>query len=806
MEFKVEKGSFCLNGKEVFLNAGEIQYYRIKTELWDTHLSAAKEAGLMAVATYIPWDWHEPEQGKFDFTGETHPQRNLVGWMEKCQAHGLYCIVKPGPFILAEYRGAGVPQWFLDTHSDDCFCRTREGVSVPGDAVSFMHPTYLAAATKWYDQVMPLIADRHISKGGPIIMMQVCNEVGVFSWLAHRADYNTPTHALFLRYLAGRYDSIDELNRLWKTNYASFDDVELPPDQDEPYADLSDRARDRDWTLFWRWYFGEYLRLLIGMARERGVDMPFYHNLPGWIYGSGFEFPVNITMYEDLYDGLDADLIFGVDHIPEYLSHRNMHDDRIINDMTLAMQQRGPLFAAEFQSGSREFHVATNPREMELFYKASLANGLRGWNYYMFSQGKNMPEKGYSGDTFYWYTPLSDEGKTSSAYPLVQKTSKLIKTLEPIVVKAERRADVCVLFSPAHYATELERPVGENAALQFDAVGLRKPAYFDGLLRALQVMNVDYDMLDLSKCTSDQLATYKQVWSFTDDRMDGADQQKLVDYTDAGGALTIFPTLPSYDLMLQPCTVLRDWLGIETMEAHFVVSPLFQLFDQKDVKCANPQMVFAEGEIADATVVGKTLSGKPCAIEKTRGSGKVLIMGTWLGYDTEGHITSYANLLEWSKATLRQTTASHACIAVRERFTEDGQAMVFAGNYFNEPFMGSVTYTHPATGLSVEIPYNGEDIEWPGLYAMLTPVNQELAKGVTLLHTTSDLLGCEPLDNGLLLRVVGDRDLVGELALEGAVQAIELDGAPLALNHDGDRVWVRYEHRRDTEHQLHIVL
>ena len=121
-----------------------------------------------------------------------------------------------------------------------------------------------------------------------------------------------------------------------------------------------------------------------------------YHNLPGWIYGSGYEFPVNITMYDELF-GEKSDIVFGVDHIPEYQSYRNMHDDRIINDITKAVQKNKPLFAAEFQSGSREFHVVTNTCEMELFYKASIANGLVGWNYYMFSQGKNPSKKGYSG-------------------------------------------------------------------------------------------------------------------------------------------------------------------------------------------------------------------------------------------------------------------------------------------------------------------------------------------------------------------------------------------------------------------------
>jgi len=70
-------------------------------------------------------------------------------------------------------------------------------------------------------------------------------------------------------------------------------------------------------ALFWRTYYGDYLRMLTGMARDRGVSVPLYHNLPGWIYGHGYEFPVNITMYEDLF-GDKSEIIFGIDHIPEF--------------------------------------------------------------------------------------------------------------------------------------------------------------------------------------------------------------------------------------------------------------------------------------------------------------------------------------------------------------------------------------------------------------------------------------------------------------------------------------------------------
>ena len=168
-----------------------------------------------------------------------------------------------------------------------------------------------------------------------------------------------------------------------------------------------------------------------------------------------------------------------------------MHDDRIINDITAAMQGGKPLFAAEFQCGSREYHVVTNPREMELFYKASVINGLTGWNYYMFSQGKNPRQRGYSGDTFYWFTPLTAEGEKTSAFPLVKRMNGMLRTSEDLIVRSRRQAEICVLFYPPYYATELERPEEGASGLQFNYAAIRRPAYFDGLLKALQVLDVD---------------------------------------------------------------------------------------------------------------------------------------------------------------------------------------------------------------------------------------------------------------------------------------------------------------------------
>jgi len=808
MTFNIQEDSFYLNNKKVFLISGEIHYFRIKRGLWDKHLDAAKEAGITTISTYVPWAWHESTEGIFDFDGTTCPERDLKGWVQRCQDRGLLCILKPGPFILAEYRGAGLPDWFMDQFRDEVKMRNSKGEIFPSDGVSLFSQKYLEKVTLWYDQIMPFISQRQISAGGPVIMMQICNEIGVFSWLAHQADYCSAVSERFISYLSKKFRSIVELNSLWDTDYLDFSGVELPPDGKVAYASKADRGRDFEWHLFWRTYYGDYLRMLTGMARARGVTLPLYHNLPGWIYGNGYEFPVNITMYEDLFED-KSEIIFGVDHIPEFCSYRNLHDDRIINDITLAMQGNKPLFAAEFQSGSREYHVETNPREMELFYKASVANGLVGWNYYMFSQGRNPSRKGYSGETFYWFNPLTLEGERTSAFPLVQRMNKILSASENLIVNAKRKAEVCVLFYPPYYATELERPVGKECELQFTASAIRRPAYFDGLLKVLQILNIDYDMADLNKASAETLASYKQVWAFSTDEMNAGPQQTLVDYAKAGGNLVIFPYLPDREMSQKTCTILRDALSIAPSGVETIDSPLIDVYDLKDIKCANPQSIFTEESLVGAEIIARTIRGSACGFAKALGKGKVIHLGTWIGFDTEGQKPVYEAILNQSAAKLRQASSGNYHLIVRERFTKDGSAVLFVGNYYNEEQIGKVTYTHPESGESISIPYDNGEILWPAVYSVLTPVCLTIADEIKILHSTSDILGITEKNGNLEITLFGDRDLPGEMVLEGSnaknIKSASISGLAVQMTSADQRVIFTYEHKHKSEIVLCIT-
>ncbi len=133
-------------------------------------------------------------------------------------------------------------------------------------------------------------------------------------------------------------------------------------------------------------------------------------------------------------------IILGIDHIPENVSYKNFHDDMIINEIVWAQQgARGPLFGAEFQAGSREHCVVTFPNEMDLFYKASIANGLVGWNYYMFSSGKNPADRGLFGPTFYWFSPLDEKAQEGSLYPVVKKIGKFLNIFGKDIVSLQKK-------------------------------------------------------------------------------------------------------------------------------------------------------------------------------------------------------------------------------------------------------------------------------------------------------------------------------------------------------------------------------
>ncbi|MEA3346619.1 MAG: beta-galactosidase, partial [Candidatus Auribacterota bacterium] len=638
MGLKVKDSCFVINGKPGFLHSGEIHYFRLKRNLWPGFLKKMKEANLNAVSTYVPWSWHEFKEGEFDFSGDTLPERDLIGFINEVKEAGLYLILKPGPVIMAEFLDEGIPDWFLNEHNEVFACDAG-GSAMGGRYITSMHPTYLDFTKKWYDHVMPIIESSQVSKGGPVGMLQVCNEVGINQWLTGKGDYSETSVKYFREYLKNKYAQIGQLNNSYGMSCKNFEEV-LPPK--EKIKSKKDFVRWDDWHFYHRNSYARYVEHLSGSIRNYGINTPLFHNVPGWVFGRAVEFPVCISAYSQM----PSEIMLGVDHIPERVSFTNFHDDFIINQMIEALQQRKfPVFAAELQAGTREHNVRTFANELKLFYKACFANGLKGMNYYMFCQGENPPGRGAYSHLFYWENALDVSLKEGPLYKECAYIGRWLKANQETLVQSSAKAELGVVFYPQYFRTELLDPLfGGEKKLDASEIGLlcdpkysREKLYFETLLKILKILNVPFEMVIPDRISDKELSKYSNLWVFSLDYMNKPSQEKILNYIKAGGNALISPVLPYLDENLETCTVLMNGLGAEQKVAKGHKLPRVDIYNLKGINIEGSIMELSAAK--NAKEIAKVSdTGKCCGLDVKCGSGKALILGTFFSYQTSEHI------------------------------------------------------------------------------------------------------------------------------------------------------------------------
>jgi beta-galactosidase len=157
--FMASTNGFVLDGQPVVLRAGELHYPRIPREYWPHRLRMARAMGLNAVSSYVFWNLHEPEPGQFGFTG----QADVADFCRAAQREGLYVILRPGPYICAEWDMGGLPWWLLQKQ---------------GSSLRMASPEFAAASQRYLAAVGKELAPLQITRGGPIVLVQVENEAG----------------------------------------------------------------------------------------------------------------------------------------------------------------------------------------------------------------------------------------------------------------------------------------------------------------------------------------------------------------------------------------------------------------------------------------------------------------------------------------------------------------------------------------------------------------------------------------------------------------------------------------------------
>lgn len=159
--FVTGKNTFLLNGKPFVVKAAEIHYPRIPRPYWEHRIKMCKALGMNTVCIYIFWNIHEQEEGVFDFSGNN----DIAEFCRIAQKNGMYVIVRPGPYVCAEWEMGGLPWWLLKTKG----IRLRE-----------QDPKFMESVKTFEEKVAEQLSPLTIQNGGPIIMLQVENEYGSY--------------------------------------------------------------------------------------------------------------------------------------------------------------------------------------------------------------------------------------------------------------------------------------------------------------------------------------------------------------------------------------------------------------------------------------------------------------------------------------------------------------------------------------------------------------------------------------------------------------------------------------------------
>lgn len=175
--FTVNDTAFLLDGKPFQIISGEMHYPRIPREAWRQRMKMAKAMGINTIGTYAFWNVHEPERGKFDFSGNS----DIAAFVKIAKEEGLWVVLRPSPYVCAEWEFGGYPYWLQN---------------IKGLVVRSKEPQYLKEYESYIDRLGKELSPLLVTNGGNILLVQVENEYGAYS---NDREYLEINRRLFVR-------------------------------------------------------------------------------------------------------------------------------------------------------------------------------------------------------------------------------------------------------------------------------------------------------------------------------------------------------------------------------------------------------------------------------------------------------------------------------------------------------------------------------------------------------------------------------------------------------------------------------
>lgn len=725
-QLSVHDGLFWLDNQPVLLQAAELHYFRLPPDQWPQRLDLIQRAGFNAVATYIPWLWHQPAQNVFDFDGRTHPQRDLCGFLDLAAARGLWIIARPGPYIMAETINEGVPPWVFESYPQVAVVDQH---GQPQNIASYLHPDFLACAADWYRAVFRVLTPRQ-APDGKIVLIQLDNEMGMMHWVRNMLDTNPDTLARFAVWTQDRYVA-DDLPAFLRAGLR------------DPQA-LNAAAILADYRAFYRNYLADYARFLLQQAEANGLAVPAVFNIHGFGNG-GKTFPIGLSQLVEVLRL--PDVLSATDVYPMTIGEGNLHHLLLVNAMTAALQNPAqPLLSLEFQAGGADDFSNSQTSFYDLHMRLSVAVGLRGVNHYLFFDGENhpllSPIKRHN-----WGHPVRLDGSLRRHYHRYPRLSGTLAAYGEALLGSRPHTITTVGFHLDDFMTEVNHAATEEATRIL--THQRDMILFDFIARGLTITHRPFNALDLTRAQLDPAQT-PVLWAMLEPTYPTAVQQALIRYAQAGGRLVLMGRLGADDDTT--CTHLRATLGVTAVQGDPpFTSRMLRVLGIEEIPASFVETYTGAFERVIATCAGETVG-----FVQPVGRGEVVMLGAAFAANTLAELDVFDRLAAIVHCPPAFTVSEWADV----RLSEGVQgSFLFINNYQDDPIRTTVAQnSRPLFG--------GHALRLAARQGAILPLNWAVQPDVLVHYLTAEVRQVERTADTLVLHLA-HRRFHAELTLAG---------------------------------------
>lgn len=739
---KLSERRLVIDGVPALILSGEVHYFRVPRGEWDQRLDLLLEVGCTCVASYIPWLFHELPDGTFDLSGRTRPERDLGAFIDLCAGRGLRFFARPGPFVMAELKNEGLPYRLYEEHPE-IVPVGWDGEPAPTRTVDYLAESFLSEVDRWYAAVMPILAPRLQPAGGPVVAVQLDNEIGMLAWVSNSPDLTDGLLADLLAWCRERYGSaLADRYPVDLSSRAVWAQAVRSPSETWAAAlrvDLGWFMRDR---------FARYVQALATSAERHGITgVPFLVNIHGTEGGNGVPFAIGVSQLYASYAGL-AGFAAGSDHYLGEMSLSATTDVHFINAAMAAVNgPEQPLTSLEFEAGTGDYSGGldelADPSTVDLKTRLCLAQGNRMINYYLLAGGVNPhldrpvgdgnDRISFTGERHGTAAPIGPLGERGLTFDATAGVPHAARANERWLADADEELDdLTVGFWPDAFATENHYP-GSAVMTEVvdDLAAFRGPGQRKTLWRSLLYAGFRFSATNLQDPTRELPHTVAFSSGLV---LDAAVQHRLADHVGGGGSLLLLGRLPERDSENRPCSVLADALGLSAGAVVRGSSDYYPSLVGRGLAAGTPETTvgwLAELRCTAGGALFTDVEGRTCAVTVGSGAGRAVVVTAELGADPR----LFTALLDWlgSPPGLRLRTSVPG-VVVTTTLTPRGERMLHLLNPTGYPATLQVDLGDPTGMLD-------QPLLLPARTGRMLGLGLELPGGGTIVSSNAEVAG-----------------------------------------------------------------